>query len=114
MTSLGNNLPAQSRTDTVSHVFHLSVLYPVAAMETSIEDMASLVRGLEIADNEVQGCEREPLRSAWSHPSPLNNTINMLIEFTNAINAQGRSIRSLADGLSSYDNLPFTELRVPP
>jgi hypothetical protein len=77
-------------------------------METGIEDIAGLVRDLNIADDAPQDRGQEPLRSTCSHPVSLQDAIHMLIQSTNTIISEAQSVKSLADDASSSGNLPLT------
>ena len=77
-------------------------------METGIEDIAGLVRDLNIDTPQDRG--QEPLRSTCSHPVSLQDAIHMLIQSTNTITSQAQSVKSLADDANSSGNLPITEV----
>ena len=79
-------------------------------METGIEDIAGLVRDLNIADDASQDRGREPLRSTCSHPVSLHDAIRMLIQSTNTITSKAQSVKSLVDDANSSGNLPMTEV----
>ena len=79
-------------------------------METGIEDIAGLVRDLNIAENAPQDHGQEPLRSTCSHPASLQEAIQILIQSTNTFTPQVQSVKSLADDANSSGDLPITEV----
>lgn len=79
-------------------------------METGIEDIAGLVRDLSIAVDAPQDRGQEPLRSTYSHPVSLQDAIHMLVQSTNTLTSQARSVKSLAGDANSSGNLPLTEV----
>jgi hypothetical protein len=79
-------------------------------METGIEDIAGLVRDLNIADDAPQDRGQEPLRSTCSHPVSLQNAIHMLLQSTKSTTSQAQSVKSLADDANSSGNLPIIEV----
>ncbi|MCJ1395427.1 hypothetical protein MMC18_008313 [Xylographa bjoerkii] len=79
-------------------------------METGIEDIASLVGDLSIAEDAPHDHGQEPLRSKCNHVASLQEAIQMLIQSTNTITSQAQSFKSLADDVISSGNLSITEV----
>jgi hypothetical protein len=79
-------------------------------MEPGIEDIAGLVRDLNIADDTHQNRGQEPLPSTCSPPVSLQDTIYKLIQSTNTITSQAQSVRSLADDANSSGDISITEV----
>lgn len=79
-------------------------------METGIEDIAGLVRNMNIANNAPEDHGHQPLRSKCNHPVSLQDAIHMLVQSTNPITSQAQSVKSLADDANSSGNLPLTEV----
>lgn len=79
-------------------------------METGIEDIASLVSDLNIADDAPPDRGQEPLRSACSHPVSTLEAIHMLIQSTNTITSQAGSVKFLSDDANSSGDLRITEV----
>jgi hypothetical protein len=79
-------------------------------MDTSIEDIAGLVRDLNFAEDGPQHYGQEPFRSKCKHPASLEEAIQVLIQSTNANISQAQCVKSLADDANSSSKLSVTEI----
>jgi hypothetical protein len=81
-----------------------------AAMATSIDDIAGLVRGFTLAEDATQDHGQEPLRSTRSHLAFLQEAILRLGQSANTIASQAQPVRSLADDANISGCLPIAEV----
>lgn len=79
-------------------------------MESGIEDIAGLVRNLNIAVDAPQGRGQEPFRSTDSDAVSLRDILHMSIQSINAITSHIQSFTSLVEDGNSFGDLPLTEV----
>ena len=80
-------------------------------MESGIENLAGLVRDMNIAFDKPRDRGREPPRSTHLEKVSLRVAIGVLLQVTNRITSQAQSVGSPVDDVGSADNLPIAKFR---